>query len=192
MAKFLKVKCKGYWQPFGDVPEPNQYGNIGIDTQGLGSCTSGDYLINLDYVSSIDLTDGRQLSLAMNNVQSIHSNSVGEFGENNPATTIKFIWGKPDDQGQQGIYDQPANLIGGEEDWDIYKSELDEFGESFDFPKNAWEAHKQLQKLIDSAPGGQCIEWNPTGINGINKNTEPFSDIELGLLGFVFVQNFEP
>jgi len=185
MAKFLKVKCKGYWQPFGDVPEPNQYGNIGINTEELGSCTSGDYLINLDYVSTIDLTDGKQLSLAMTNPAGDQTQTNGGQAF---ATTIKFIWGRPDDETQQGIYTEPANLIGGEEDWDIYKSQLDEFGESFDFPKNAWEAHKQLQRLIDSAPGGQCIEWNPTGINGINTNTEPFSDIELGLLGFVFVQ----
>ena len=185
MAKFLKVKCKGYWQPFGNIPDPNQGGNIGINTSGLGSCTSGDYLINLDYVSTIDLTDGRQLSLAMTNPA---GDQRQPEGGQSFATTIKFIWGQPNEE-QTGIDDKPALLVGGEEDWDEYQAWIQKDPENvFDFPKNAWEAHRQLQRLIDSAPGGQCIEWNATGIKGINKNTEPPSDSEVGLLGFVFVQ----
>ena len=59
--------------------------------------------------------------------------------------------------------------------------------------KYKWRAHKQLQDVINSAPGNGIIEWVPNDILGLDPlNEEDCTGFELKLLGFVFTNKEVP
>lgn len=193
MAKFLKVYCHG--TPCGNVSitgEQIVQGNSGILTGGVGTESAGYHLINLDKIIGVDMTDSRYLSLILKtpsispewkSADAIPNNNISKI-----TSRISFVWG------YCGMtYNSPTSneVILYDKDW---STELK-------FPtctqektvKYKWRAHKQLQDVINSAPGNGIIEWVPNDILGLDPvNEEDCTGFELKLLGFVFTNKEVP
>lgn len=195
MAKFLKVYCHG--TPCGNVFQQvggnTTQGNSGILTGGVGTESAGYHLINLDKVIGVDMTDSRYLSLILKTPSiSPEWKSIDATPNNNTSkitSRISFVWGycgmsyNTETTGLVYLYNK---------DWSTEAK----------FPacsqektrEYKWKAHKQLQDIINSAPGNGIIEWVPSDILGLDPQNEEedCTGFELKLLGFVFTNKEVP
>jgi len=190
MAKFLKVYCHG--TPCGSVSitgEQTIQGNSGILTGGVGTESEGYHLINLNKVIGVDMKDPRYLSLILKTPSqspqfksSDPTSQVSNDNVSNITSRISFVWGYC---GMQYGNTTTSEVQLYDKNWSAEAK----------FPactqektrKYKWRAHKQLQDVINSAPGNGIIEWVPNDILGVDpQEVDDCVGFELKLLGFVF------
>tara|TARA_R100000734_G_scaffold3946_3_gene3476 strand:- start:1750 stop:2343 length:594 start_codon:yes stop_codon:yes gene_type:complete len=191
MAKFLKVYCHG--TPCGNVSlnDGKTQGNSGILTEGVGTEASGYHLINLDKVIGVDMTDPKYLSLILKTPsqspqykdEQSESPPTKFDNKSNIISSIGFVWG------YCGMdYNAETNTLVSlyDKSW-AAESKVPACTQEKTV-KYKWRAHKQLQDVINSAPGNGVIEWTPNDILGVDPaNEEDCTGFELKLLGFVFI-----